>query len=145
MWLWKWFAKKRCRSCSCLPSTKFLGIHFLSDLYLIEKNYALISTRFLCKNAKTSDLVLPRSGVLKRIFYNTWLKNTHSRGCNIPISCPLQTHTSDLNYYLDLRKAKAVPLQAWSGPEGSRNLRFPEFMTMAHNGGKVVSLTHRPP
>jgi len=40
---------------------------------------------------------------------------------------------------------KAVPLQAWSGPEGSRKLRFLDFMTMAHDGGKVVSLTHRPP
>jgi len=41
-------------------------------------------------------------------------------------------------------KAKAVPLQAWSGPEGSRKLRFPDFMTTAQHGGKVVSLTHRP-
>jgi len=40
---------------------------------------------------------------------------------------------------------KAVLLQAWSGPEGSRKLRFPDFMKTAHNGGKVVSLTHRPP
>ena len=42
-------------------------------------------------------------------------------------------------------KGKAVPLQAWSGPEGSRKLRFPDFMTTAQDGGKVVSLTHRPP
>jgi len=40
---------------------------------------------------------------------------------------------------------KAVPLQAWSGPEGSRKLRFPYFMTMAQDGGKVVSLIHLPP
>jgi len=41
-------------------------------------------------------------------------------------------------------KGKAVPLQAWSGPEGSRKLRFPYFMTTTQDGGKVVSLTHRP-
>jgi hypothetical protein len=41
-------------------------------------------------------------------------------------------------------KGKAVPLQAWSGPEGSRKLRFPDFMTTVQDGGKV-SLTHRPP
>jgi hypothetical protein len=41
-------------------------------------------------------------------------------------------------------KVKAVPLQAWSGPEGSSELRFPDFMTTAQDGGKVVSLTHRP-
>jgi len=42
-------------------------------------------------------------------------------------------------------KGKPVPLQAWSGPEGSRKLRFPDFMTTVQDGGKVVSLTHRPP
>ena len=44
-----------------------------------------------------------------------------------------------------VREGKAVQLQAWGGPEGSRKLRFPDFMTMAQDGGKVVSLTHRPP
>ena len=28
-----------------------------------------------------------------------------------------------------INKIKSVPLQAWSGPEGSRKLRFPDFMT----------------
>jgi hypothetical protein len=44
-----------------------------------------------------------------------------------------------------LQKGKAVPLQSWSGPEGSRKLRFPDYMTTAQDGGKVVSLTHRSP
>ena len=44
-----------------------------------------------------------------------------------------------------LIKGKADPLQAWSGPEGSRKLRFPDFVTTAQDGGKVVCLTHRPP
>jgi len=39
---------------------------------------------------------------------------------------------------------KAVPLQTWSDPKGSRKLRFPYFMTTAQDGFKVVSLTHRP-
>ena len=42
-------------------------------------------------------------------------------------------------------KVKAVPLQTRSDPEGSRKLRFPDFVTTAQDGGKVVSLTHRPP
>ena len=42
-------------------------------------------------------------------------------------------------------KGKAGPLQAWSCPEGSRKLSFPDFKTMVQGGGKVVSLTHRPP
>ena len=43
------------------------------------------------------------------------------------------------------KAGKAVPLQAWTGPEGSRKLRFPDFVTTAQDGGKVVSLTHQPP
>jgi len=41
-------------------------------------------------------------------------------------------------------KGNSGPLQAWGGPEGSRELRFPDYMT-SQDGGKVVSLTHRPP
>jgi len=43
-----------------------------------------------------------------------------------------------------LKKGKPVPLHAWSGPEGSRKLRFPDYMTLAQDDGKVVSLKHRP-
>jgi hypothetical protein len=42
-------------------------------------------------------------------------------------------------------KGKAVPLQAWSGPEGSMNLRVPDYTTTAQDGGKFVSLMHCPP
>jgi len=42
-------------------------------------------------------------------------------------------------------KGKGLPLQAWSGPEGSRKLRFPDFMTTAQDRDNIVSLTHRPP
>jgi len=42
-------------------------------------------------------------------------------------------------------KGKAVPLRAWSGSEGSRKLRFPDYITKAQDVGKFVSLTHRPP
>jgi hypothetical protein len=45
----------------------------------------------------------------------------------------------------DFCKGKAVPLQAWSGPNGSRKLRFPDFMTTAQDDGKAVDLTHQPP
>jgi hypothetical protein len=40
-------------------------------------------------------------------------------------------------------KGKAVTLQAWSDPEGSRKLRFPHYMTTAQGGGKVVSLDRK--
>ena len=42
-------------------------------------------------------------------------------------------------------KGKAIPLQAWGGLEGSRRLRLPDFNKSAHEDGKDVSPTHRPP
>jgi len=50
-----------------------------------------------------------------------------------------------LDKIIVLGKGKAVPLQAWTGPEDSRKLRLPGFVTKEQDGGKVVSLTHRPP
>jgi len=46
--------------------------------------------------------------------------------------------------YVITVKGKAVPLQACSGPEGSRKLRFQDYMTTAQDGGKIVNPTHRP-
>ena len=55
---------------------------------------------------------------------------------------PIQLH---MQVFTLMVKGKAVPLQAWSGLEGSRKLGFPDSMTTAQDGCKVVSLTHRPP
>jgi len=50
-----------------------------------------------------------------------------------------------LNFYVNyVKKGKSVPLQPWNGPEGSRKLRFPDYMTTAQDGGKFVSPAHRP-
>jgi len=40
--------------------------------------------------------------------------------------------------YVCKGKGKAVPLQAWSGPEGTRKLRFPDYMTTAQDDGKAA-------
>ena len=57
----------------------------------------------------------------------------------------IYTHThTHTHTHIYIYKGKSVSLQAWSGPEGSRKLRFPDFMTTAPEGGKVVSVTHRP-
>ena len=54
--------------------------------------------------------------------------------------------TKYINTLCNLKvKGETVPLQAWGGPEVSRKLRFPDFMTTAQDGGKVANLTHRPP
>jgi len=40
----------------------------------------------------------------------------------------LITNSSQILVFVKVKgKGKAVPLQAWSGPEGSKKLRFPDF------------------
>jgi len=40
--------------------------------------------------------------------------------------------------------SKISPITGQRCPEGPRKLRFTDYMTVAQDGGKVVSLTHRP-
>jgi len=35
------------------------------------------------------------------------------------------------NWDILMVKGKAIPLQAWTGPEGSRRLRLPDFKTIS--------------
>jgi hypothetical protein len=36
----------------------------------------------------------------------------------------------DIPQFIYSCKGKAIPLQAWTGPEGSRRLRLPDFKTI---------------
>jgi len=46
---------------------------------------------------------------------------------------------------LQLRVRREIsPITGPRCPEGSRKLRFLDYMTMAQDGGKVVSLMYRP-
>ena len=83
------------------------------------------------------------------------LQNVRRKKKVLQISCPPPPqHVSKILYTFQKctrlqpnskDKGKAITLQAWNGPEGSRKLRFPDYMTTAQDGGKVVSPTHRPP
>jgi hypothetical protein len=47
----------------------------------------------------------------------------------------LKVETADsfqklLKFYQNKVKGKAIPLEAWTGPEGSRRLRLPDFKTI---------------
>ena len=39
---------------------------------------------------------------------------------------------------------KISPITGPTCPDGSRKLRFPDYVTMAQDGGMAVSLMHRP-
>jgi len=44
----------------------------------------------------------------------------------------MKSNSHKIIYGLKKGEGEAVPLQAWSGPEVSRKLRFPDFMTTPH-------------
>ena len=46
---------------------------------------------------------------------------------------------------INIIKVKQSCYRPGVAPEGSRKLRFSDFMTMAQDGGKVVRPTHQPP
>ena len=48
---------------------------------------------------------------------------------------------SDIRAVNKIVKGKAVPLQAQSGSEGSRKLRFTDFVTTAQDGGRLSALS----
>jgi len=56
------------------------------------------------------------------------------------ISIPQISRQIHCIYSFLCKKTKAVPLQAWSGPKGSRKLRFPDFVTKAQDGGRLSAL-----
>jgi len=91
------------------------------------------------RHVETHD-VLPTRLLTLTTALNFWFINLHS---NILAEFPVLIYrcTWHLYHQVFASKGKADPLQAWTGPEGSRKLRLPDFVTMA----QVVSLTHRPP
>jgi hypothetical protein len=74
-----------------------------------------------------------------------WVVFVSEMGC---VYCAVRSELIDTYHYTftnrNVSYTAAVPFQAWTGPEGSRKLGFPDLVTAAHDGGKVVSLTHRP-
>ena len=68
----------------------------------------------------------------------------HPQNILISNSCESHINYTYVCMYVCIYRYSS-PLQAWSGPEGSRSLRFPDFMTTAQDGGKVISLAYWPP
>jgi len=67
----------------------------------------------------------------------------YSPVCSIYLS--LMSHCLHSGVSVQKGKGKGTGKSGPRCPEGSRKLRFPDYVTTAQDGGKVVSLTHRPP
>jgi hypothetical protein len=102
----------------------------------------VLSGRGLCVELITRPESPVEGGVSEYDHEVSIVRNRHSRAF-LPWREKMMFREANINY--SKGKGKAVPLQAWSVPEGSRKLRFPDYMTMAQDDGKVVSLTQRPP
>jgi hypothetical protein len=115
----------------------------MSHIFILPKLYLLFETSFFVSTLIHSEKF--SSGIEKRLPENCLryclqvrknIVNTHIKKS--------EGESTRMSSY-SKSKDKAFPLQAWTAPEVSRKLRFPDFMTTAQDVGKVVSLTHRPP
>ena len=75
---------------------------------------------------------------------NDWLSLTAGSSWRAKQQSPVQQMRLIQRHLRMEKNGKSVPLAGPRFPEGSRSLRFPDYVTMAQDGGKVVSLTHRP-
>ena len=58
-----------------------------------------------------------------------WCSSWRCRG-DMTETTPCHVDTQCLIYVLVKGKGKAIPLQAWTGHEGSRSLKLPDFKTI---------------
>ena len=57
-----------------------------------------------------------------------------------PHTCYMSRPSHSSRHVYTLKCKKALPLQAWIGPEGSRKLRFPDFVPTAQDCGRLSAL-----
>jgi len=79
---------------------------------------------------KKWDTVIPPD--LKRLFVSgTFMSSGHERVNQYPHQCNYAISFSrKISSVFSLDNGKAIPLQAWTGPEVSRRLRLPDFKTI---------------
>jgi hypothetical protein len=110
-------------------------------LFLRLVHLANIRTR-----AHFSDVNLVTVIAFPRLVYLAMQRTddtSHTRDLLCPIIKESWERSNKSRHAESGSKRTAVPLQAWSVPGGSGKLRFPDFMTTAQDGGKVVSVTRR--
>ena len=135
-----------CRFSPCLPARSHVcgaghraarGLNFL-PLRFLTQNTCTGVERYLTRDIKKYNLV---HSVSQLLIYLS-VRSVSLIRCLETITIHVQQKSHNI---LCKGKGEAVPLEAWSGPEGSRNLRFPDYVTTAQYGGKVVSPKRRPP
>jgi hypothetical protein len=105
-----------------MPKTAKIQISILTSarhFSLFQNIHAGSAAHTASYSMDTSYSLLPSGEVKDRWSYTS-----------VPPICLqcIDRNLSMSTFYLQkVRKGKAVPLQAWTGPEGSRRLRLPDF------------------
>ena len=92
----------------------------------IQKTHVLCTENSKLHCCRGKSYVLLNSKIAFRVQLNSVLNNVM---IFTPKMCNLVTRSS-VSDFLSTVKGKAIPLQAWTGPEGSRRLRLPDFKTI---------------
>jgi hypothetical protein len=121
---------------------KFFTLH-TAMVYVIEGCRQLASSirmelsSILILLNRCQQTCMTYTTVLCKVENSWWWTEELSETCRI-------SYQNKFEKLIHLKEGKAVPLQAWSGPEDSRKLSLPDFVTTAQDSGKIVSPTHRP-
>jgi hypothetical protein len=105
-------------------------------------NYTVVCSLLLLLCLRTRYLGISLSAVAQVVFslhpwryVGDYFSSANKATCKIMfiylVICILWDIKRNLYIYINIYKGKAVSLQAWSGPEGSRKIRFPDYMTTA--------------
>jgi hypothetical protein len=107
---------------------------YTSQLFILSLSVVSCTVRFVSshrrhcpQNTTASDHILPDTSFTSRPGADAVVRLYPAAATAIEQSCHRQIRE---NTAVGKGKGKAVPLQAWSGPEGSRKLRFPDFKTI---------------
>ena len=111
--------------------------HTHTHTHTHKRSKMIFNTFFCCTEAQNHSL-------WHWVSHHFWVKgqfvNHTMNFLKILFQHTLPDNSNTTNNKVKVKQSRYRP----SSPEGSRKLRFPDFMTTAQESGKVVSLTHWP-
>ena len=89
------------------------------------------NTTFIHRPSYSTQLLTRHTHIFRPLPFPRSSRFSEKPYCSVPILVVL----------LKSVNGKSTPLHAWTGPEGSRKLRFPDFVTTAQDAGRLSALS----